>query len=612
MLHLIQSNFLEILADRLGQVLAQPAGDPFAPETVVVQNVGMGRWLSQYLARRTGIAANIHYPLPARFVWQVFAGQIGQPDDLKEYDRGVLPWRILAALADLLDDPAFARLKRYLADDRDGRKGFQLAGVIGDLFDQYLVYRPEMLLSWEAGRDENWQAILWRRLAQDGIPHRARLLQAFREKVQAGGLDPARLPARVFLFGISSLAPAYLEIMHSISTVVEVYLFHVNPCRQYWADLASDGEMARKRRHWRRRDQEDVSRYFVAGNPLLASFGQVGREFTALLAELDVQEQTCYHEPEGDMLLARLQRDLLDLRDPSDPAAEPIPVAPDDRSVQFHSCYSRMREVQVLHDHLLELFEADAALKPGDILVMAPDIEAYAPAVPAVFNSDDQNRAVPWSMADLAVRTEQAMVDAFLQILALAESRCTAPEILSLLETEPVRQSFGFGDDELNTIRNWIRDSGIRWGFDADHRHRFSSAVDGTHSWRFGMDRLFFSYFAGPTGSLFNGIASCAVLNSEDADILGRLAGFLALLQGHCTVLRQEHPPGEWGELLLRILDDFLMLMRTWKHSTFCGRQSAAWLTTVPRPGMTGRLLRRSSGPGASRPWPSPAAAGPS
>ena len=57
---------------------------------------------------------------------------------------------------------------------------------IAEVFDQYLVYRPEMIVGWEEGRvchppetrDENWQAELWRRLTGTTRPrHRARLAQ---------------------------------------------------------------------------------------------------------------------------------------------------------------------------------------------------------------------------------------------------------------------------------------------------------------------------------------------------------------------------------------------------------------------------------------------------
>jgi exodeoxyribonuclease V gamma subunit len=60
-----------------------------------------------------------------------------------------------------------------------------------------------------------------------------------------------------------------------------------------------------------------------------------------------------------------------------------------------------MREIEVLQDRLLAMFEADPALRPGDILVMTPDIETYAPYIQAVFSlPTDDPRWIPFSICD--------------------------------------------------------------------------------------------------------------------------------------------------------------------------------------------------------------------
>ena len=43
-----------------------------------------------------------------------------------------------------------------------------------------------------------------------------------------------------------------------------------------------------------------------------------------------------------------------------------------------------MREVEVLHDQLLALFNADTSLQPADVVVLTPDIEPAAPFIDAV------------------------------------------------------------------------------------------------------------------------------------------------------------------------------------------------------------------------------------
>ncbi|MHB8809285.1 MAG: exodeoxyribonuclease V subunit gamma [Desulfobulbaceae bacterium] len=557
MWYLVQSNQLECLFTRLAAVLAAPPEDPLAPEVIVVQNAGMARWLSQRLAVHAGIAANIRFPLPARFIWQVLAGQLSLPEDRGDFDRQVLRWRIFQVLTEGGVLANFPEPAAYLRDDRDGGKALQLAEKAADLFDQYLVYRPDLLLAWESGAEGGWQAELWRMLAAGTAPHRARLLQLFRDRSRAGGMSAAGLPHRVSLFGLSTLAPVYLEIMAAVSTVTDVHLFHLSPCRHYWGDLASSAEMARRRAGWRQGGREDVSGYYDEGNPLLASLGKAGREFAHLLAGLEGEEEECYREPAADTLLGLLQRDILELSNHALLEAEKLTVAAADRSVQVHVCHSRLREVQVLHDTLLHLFAGDPDLAPRDILIMAPDIEAYGPAIQAVFASAAEGKFIPWSLADRTLRAEEPLADAFLALLDLPGSRCSASLVLAFLEQDVVRRRFDFDEDGLATIRRWLREAGIRWGLDREQRRQQGLDMDDLHSWAFGMRRLFLGYFSGFAAPLFKGIAPCGPVSAGDGILLGRLAEFLERLRRAGLILAAARTPAAWAEALLALLADF-------------------------------------------------------
>lgn len=557
MLYLVQSNQLESLFRGMMDILAGPLADPFVPETIVVQNQGMARWLSQRIALHSGIAANIDFPLPARFIWQVFAGQLDIPQNMTAYERPVMQWRVLSLLTGSAADPVFAETASYLREDPEGLKAFHLAAKIADLFDRYLVYRPDMLLEWESGRDEGWQAVLWRKLTAGGQPHRAELLRRFREKSRAGTLAWDVLPERIFVFGVNSLAPVYLEIIHGISRGTDVHLFHLNPCRHYWADLASETEMAGRRRNWRRKNLADVSGYFEAGNSLLASWGLAGREFFRLLSGLELSEGERYHEPAGAGLLAFLQRDLLDLVNRADSGAEKITISEQDCSVQFHACYSRLREVQVLHDRLLGFFAADTTLQPREILVMAPDIEAYAYAIRAVFDCAGHERFIPWALADRTLLREHPVAAAFDSLLELSGSRCTAPDVTAFLENEAVLRKWGIDEEGLATIRRWIRTGNIRWGFDRNHRREHDQEMTELHTWSFGLQRLLLGYFGGADAPVFHDIAPCCSISAEESILLGRFVQFLEQLRRFCRRLQEQQTPGQWGETLLDVLDVF-------------------------------------------------------
>lgn len=67
------------------------------------------------------------------------------------FNKQSMSWKLMTLLPQLLDREDFTLLRHYLTDDSDKRKLFQLSSKAADLFDQYLVYRPDWLAQWEAG-----------------------------------------------------------------------------------------------------------------------------------------------------------------------------------------------------------------------------------------------------------------------------------------------------------------------------------------------------------------------------------------------------------------------------------------------------------------------------
>ncbi len=57
-LYLYTSNRLEVLGEKLAEVLSKPLASPLQREIILVQSKGMERWVSMELARHNGICAN--------------------------------------------------------------------------------------------------------------------------------------------------------------------------------------------------------------------------------------------------------------------------------------------------------------------------------------------------------------------------------------------------------------------------------------------------------------------------------------------------------------------------------------------------------------------------
>ncbi len=548
---LYQSNRLErLFTQLLSTCRSQPLADPLAAEFIVVQHPGMGQWLARRWALATGIASQLSFPLPARALGELYQRLAHAAWRDEHWQGQVMRWRILQFLPAYAEDPAFAPLAAYLRNDADEAALFQLAGRIAAVFDQYLVYRPELLLRWESSsRDTDWQAVLWRRLCRDWPPHRAHLHLECRRLFARPPAQPGLLPQRLHLFGISALAPVYLDLFVRLSRHLPIHCYQLSPCSQYWHDLAPA-----------RRQAQDALLAFSTplshqDNPLLVQLGQAGRDFARqLLDSVPDEPRDLYEEPQGETLLALLQRQMLYML-PVPERGERLPVAPDDRSVQLHVSFSPLREVQALHDYLLDCFQTDPELSPDDILVAAPDISVYGAAVQAVFGEAPPEHRIPWSLADQPLAAGDAMVRLFLALLDLLSSRCTGGEMLDLLEYPALHRRFGLEAVHLPLAHDLVRRAAVSWGLDAAHRRDLGIDTGGAQSWRQGLDRLLLGHAMGPVENLHAGLLPCA-FGGEEADlVLGALLRLYDTVERFRRLWQRPRPAGEWPPLLLELLE---------------------------------------------------------
>jgi exodeoxyribonuclease V gamma subunit len=612
----LHGNRLEALRDLVMEWQRVHPLSPFDDEVMLVQSNGIAQWIKLALARPEdegglGIAAGISVELPARFLWRTYRCVLGEArvHDESPFSKARLGWRILRLLPPLLDAPEMAPVKRYVEDDADLRKLHALAERIADLLDGYQVYRADWLADWAAGRDvlrddlrhpgeplavpeaQRWQPALWRailadmRESREGSPaleqlHRAAIHEAFLARMTSGVPVPG-LPPRIVVFGISSLPQQTLEALAALSRHSQVILTVLNPCQHYWADIVEARDLLRagRRRHGRKPGMpetlrfEDVHRH---GNPLLASWGRQGRDFIRLLDHFDDPDAyrnlfetagrriDLFETPGGDRLLASVQRAILEL--------EPVPapgsaatVAADDASIQFHVCNSPQREVEVLHDRLLAMFDAAAAdgnpLDPRDIIVMVPDIEVYAPIVDAVFGafSADDRRYIPYSLADRTARRSDPVAMAAEALLSLPDSRLPVSQLLDLLDVPAVAARFGIEAGSVPVLRAWIEGAGIRWGLDAAHRgaHKVPDAGQ-QNTWVFGLRRMLLGYLAGHAVTL-DGIEPYAEVGGLEADVAGGFADLVEAVAETLPRLAATHSPQAWGDVLRDTLERFLL-----------------------------------------------------
>ncbi|MEP6899587.1 MAG: exodeoxyribonuclease V subunit gamma, partial [Rhodanobacter sp.] len=577
----------ERLADELAQQLeAQRPANPLAAQTVVVAHPGLQRWLLGRFAQRAGpegahgIAANYDMILPWQWFERTARRNLGDEALIGgAYRHEVLRWRLLLALPTLKTP----EIDHYLHGDDAARRSFQLAEHLAGLYTQYLIYRPDWILDWEhhpSRHSHDWQAVLWRQLQMSiRRPHRAQrsaaLLDALRRNDPPGG----ELPLHVF--GVSHLPPDVLAALQAYALHTPVHLYFPDPCREHWVYL-------RSRRFLLARADDPDALYFEVGHPLLVALGRIAQDFCLTLDEAEaVDERDPLDDaeplPGETSLLAQLQgsircleptlvgasvRAQLETIDPAadkqaadEQAAEILLPHRDDASLRVHACHTRLRELEVLKNALLRCLADDPTLQHRDIVVMAPDISAYAPYLAAVFGEPAQYRVdplhVPWHLADVGLSRAHPLMSAFAQVLDLAESRFTVSEVLDFLDVPAVSRCFAIDSSGREALERWLRRAHVAWGLDAPMKAQVGAAAIDANSWQFGFDRMYAGLIVGenPDGELFDGILPLPGVSGNAVEALGQFDRMLGELRRARDEFSSPRPLAAWSQWLLELID---------------------------------------------------------
>ena len=565
--HLVSSNRLDALAAHLAERLSRPvaADASLAPDTILVPQPTLRRWLQAWLARELGIAANLRFQTPSEFTWELLRADTADLPETSPWDGARLRWRLYALLG--ADAPAEVAEHLRRAPGVPALARWRLAESLASAFDRYQAYRRPWLEAWEAGEaPDDWQAQLWRRLLADGagVP-RSRLLGDWLRRHDGSGIAPPGLPARLTAFATTHVSPDVLRLLAVCAQSIELDFQRPTPSAEYWGDVEALRSVLR-------RDGADALPGALAAaqhdNPLLQAWGAAGRDFDAQLFAYDLvqpaSETELYQPPARDSLLHALQADAFERVAPRPPGNSDA----GDLSLQVHACHSRLREVEVLHDRLRAMLDPataegarfDPPLRPDQVAVLAPNIGDYLPLARAVFGgvAADDPLYIPYTLSDRPQAQAHPLVGLFLSLLELRDARRTASEVRDLLAVPQVMAAFGLSESDLDRLGDWFAAAGIAWGEDETQREALGLGRWREHSFAFGLDRLLLGYATGDDAGDIGGIAPCAVAEGADAERLDALVALLARLHRLSAWMRAEHPAAEWRD---RLAGEFAALL---------------------------------------------------
>lgn len=524
MLHIYESHRLDALFDVFSiKLIDSPNRSLLQPANVIIPNKDTGRWLHIQLAKAHGISAFIQPKLPAFFIHELNL-QLDEHYEGKLPDKNEYAWRIYSELKNTKNE-SFKHLQEYSGDDN--LKRYQLAGIIADLFDQYVLFRPEMIASWNRGvlhfsgnKHEKWQFELWRAIRKQDSEKtdRATLFHQLSKVLETGKL---RLENPLFVFNPGAIPPTYARILALISLHVPVFWFK----------------------------NDTVVSNHPTTHPLVSVLGEDQLNNSLML---DTILKNIPHKIERITSIIDESTSLLGSVQTCIRERTALKVDKSDNSIQIHACHNALREIQVLHDSILDFLEHQKDAGPGDVLVLSTDLSAYSGFIDAVFNAPQENTPkLPVFINDSGNTITSRTISLFLEILNIHRSNFKITSILDLIEQKAIREKFEMNDQEVALAEHWLKETGARWGIDAEHR-----GDSGIHSWEFAIDRLI-SGFMMPHYNEKESFDIAPYTQVEGATGL-KLTGFLYQLKDWFKswhrFISKPHKPNEWVEKLREIV----------------------------------------------------------
>ena len=472
------------LADQLARDLA-PGGsregqgnvrNPFLKDIIIVDGKALSNWLTHGLVVEGGMGIQMNAELMNTRRFGPWIASLLRPaacPNPKQDPLEGLPARIFRLLN---GETPLAAAWAAFSGEGDVVNGeairwglsFRLAQHFGDLLrnDPDWIHDAESIKSKSADADR-WKQ-LWRAISEelknefnDHAPlHEVHVLSQLEKDTNGAVSKVAKaLPGRISLFSTGDIPRTLLGMLEVLSSKVDVRIYHLQPTLSFHEDIQKG------KKHAKIGDDDYAFHSDSPGFPLLLSCGRYFAAQQRKLLDLGsmgyVTDKSDSFEPVT--LLDHLKHSV----NTFDAWSPPAQVAQFD-SISIHRCHGIRREVEVMRDELLRVFAADADIKQGDILILSPNPEVYAPLIEGILGARSPGFRV--RTAGL-FGAKNSPFGALVKLLVeLPLGRVSADDIYSLLSMRAMQAKLRWGSSELDQARRWIEEAPFYWGLNAQHR----------------------------------------------------------------------------------------------------------------------------------------------
>lgn len=572
MLVVYRSNSLELFIKLIINIISSDSiSDPMKSEVILVDHKIVEQYIEIKLTKYFGVTANINFMNIVSFIHQIFVNILNPTFNIQHFSKDFIFWKFMGFLPELCIHKNCAVIQQYLYHDLYQQKLGQLSEQLSNLFAEYLIYRSDWLDYWSVKKtidnidveNQLWQSEIWNSFLKS-IDHSYQKLKSWNHCINLIQknikiIDYDKLPKRIFIYVGMSIPPIYWKILNLLSYRINIYIWFISPYinnLKYSHNKPNVNNSFFNSVNQYNNNKDDV--FFK--NPLLQKWGRISKDnlyLTCKLENLSIVQK--FVVPKSDSMLHILQKDILenqlDFKQIS--YKNRSILNPSDDSITIHVCHNIRREIEILHDNLLLILSNNQNLSPGDIMVMAPNINDYESNIQNVFNNIF-HRKLPFTISKDLEQYMHPIILALFQILMIPRSRFTIEEVLSLLSISGIASKFDINCQEIQLLKKMVIESGVRWGLDAKTMQTFNIPMIYQNTWFFGLKRMLLGYaINSKEDNLWENIFPYDYTNEDNIYLVSKLGNFLNILKKWRYILGKSYTLTRWIFYIQDIINDF-------------------------------------------------------
>jgi exodeoxyribonuclease V gamma subunit len=553
----------------MGDILAnlikgskRPADKIFCKEIILVDGKALSNWLSYYLVRDaiieskpTGLGVHAHADLMNTHRFAPWAAAIlrgEEPGSSFQDPLESLELRVHAILSDSQSKVGKA-FKDVVGQPRldGGMVRWEVSQRIAARLRELTLDDPEWTQQAQLGAKSDRLGALWKQIhasitkENGGMPVSAVDIMERLEKSDADReLIRSQLPGRITLLASGDIPRTLLRSIAALGKTqsFEAKGIFLQPTLGYYLDIRDGKELPKELDTPGADFIRQTAKHFHSQFKKLVDAGawNFGGDESGI-------------KPFPATLLGSLQQSIehFDEKIRFDTSSDP-----ENATVAIHRCHSVVREIEVLRDELIRAMQADKTLNPRDILILSPDPETYASLLQGIFRDRGEPGIYVTNVA-LEGTGKSALTSLAEALLSIAAGRCTAQEVIDLIELKVILDRYRWDAEDVATIKKWFKTAPFFWGVDAAHRERLTEVSYGAWSLADFRNRLILGTALAPDNMLAGSPPTLTlgdIEGKQSAQLAAELIEFTDLVRKWIHEAGEPHSLKEWTAIFAETL----------------------------------------------------------